>query len=238
MKQTQKVVFLIIGLICILVPELEQSDQTGKLSIEALTEEFKKARQLFRSGELDQIEQPLNLFLEKVLVFPDYVEIYINNVPVNLKESENEDDKPTVSTLENFQVVTRPEAIQKECVFPIHADYLIKLNTNTGTYPEEPEKSEKITRVRNNSNSSNYGGAEGNRTPVRKQLGKNFSGCSLLFTFPQPGGNKHPTGIGSFIMHGTGKAYCTHGLHSNHTRTPARGPSGEDGRLIRQPEQR
>ena len=55
-----------------------------------------------------------------------------------------------------------------------------------------------------------FGGAEGNRTPVRKQLGKNFSGCSLLFTFPQPGGNKHPTGISSFIMHGALKALRTH----------------------------
>ena len=63
-----------------------------------------------------------------------------------------------------------------------------------------------------------YGGAEGNRTPVRKQLGKNFSGRSLLFTFPHPGGNKHPTGISSFMMHGMGKAYHTHGLHSDHTR--------------------
>ena len=62
------------------------------------------------------------------------------------------------------------------------------------------------------------GGAEGNRTPVRKQLGRNFSGRSLLFTFPHPGGNKHPTGISSFIMHGMGKAYHTHVLHSNHTR--------------------
>ena len=62
------------------------------------------------------------------------------------------------------------------------------------------------------------GGAEGNRTPVRKQLGKNFSGRSLLFTFPQPDGNKHPAGISSFIMHGTRKALRTHGLHSNHTR--------------------
>ena len=61
------------------------------------------------------------------------------------------------------------------------------------------------------------GGAEGNRTPVRKQLGGNFSGRSLLFTFPHPGGNKHPTGISSFMMHGMGKAYHTHGLHSNHT---------------------
>ena len=63
-----------------------------------------------------------------------------------------------------------------------------------------------------------FGGAEGNRTPVRKQLGKNFSGRSLLFTFPQPIGNKHPMGISSFMMHGMGKAYHTHVLHSNHTR--------------------
>ena len=62
------------------------------------------------------------------------------------------------------------------------------------------------------------GGAEGNRTPVRKQLGKNFSGRSLLFTFPQPVGNKHPTEISSFIMRGALKALRTHGLHSNHTR--------------------
>ena len=61
------------------------------------------------------------------------------------------------------------------------------------------------------------GGAEGNRTPVRKQLGKNFSGRSLLFTFPRPDGNKHPSGFGSFIMHGMRKALHTHGLHSNHT---------------------
>ena len=51
-----------------------------------------------------------------------------------------------------------------------------------------------------------FGGAEGNRTPVRKQLGKTFSGRSLLFTFPLPHGNKHSYGIGSFMMHGTRKA--------------------------------
>ena len=63
-----------------------------------------------------------------------------------------------------------------------------------------------------------FGGAEGNRTPVRRQLDKTFSGRSLLFTFPHPVGNKHPTGISSFMMRGMGKAYHTHGLHSNHTR--------------------
>ena len=62
------------------------------------------------------------------------------------------------------------------------------------------------------------GGDEGNRTPVRRQLDKTFSERSLLFTFPQPSGNKHPMGISSFMMHGMGKAYHTHGLHSNDTQ--------------------
>ena len=63
-----------------------------------------------------------------------------------------------------------------------------------------------------------FGGAEGNRTPVRRQLDKTFSGRSLLFTFPSRVGNKHPTQVSSFMMHGMGKAYHTHVLHSNHTR--------------------
>ena len=63
-----------------------------------------------------------------------------------------------------------------------------------------------------------FGGAEGNRTPVRKQLGKNFSGRSLLFTVPRLHGNKHPYSLSSFMMRGMGKAYHTHGLYSNHTR--------------------
>ena len=62
------------------------------------------------------------------------------------------------------------------------------------------------------------GGDEGNRTPVRKQLDKTFSGRSLLFTFPYPAGNKHPAELSSFMMRGMGKAYHTHVLHSNDTR--------------------
>ena len=82
------------------------------------------------------------------------------------------------------------------------------------------------------------GGAEGNRTPVRKQLGRNFSGRSLLFTFPLTVGNKHSTVISSFMMHGTLKALRTHGLHSNHTLARLVDLPGRMGRLIRQPEQR
>ena len=82
-----------------------------------------------------------------------------------------------------------------------------------GSIPDPIQKRNAPARVR-----FFFGGAEGNRTPVRKQLGKTFSGCSLLFTFPLSCGNKHSQDIGSFIMHGTRKALRTHGLHSDHTR--------------------
>ena len=63
-----------------------------------------------------------------------------------------------------------------------------------------------------------FGGDEGNRTPVRKQFGRTFSGRSLLFTFPHLAGNKHSARFSSFIMRGALKALRTHGLHLDHTR--------------------
>ena len=62
-----------------------------------------------------------------------------------------------------------------------------------------------------------FGGAGGNRTPVRKQLDRTFSGRRRLFTFPRRGVNRHTTRLGSFIVHGALKALRTHGYHSNHT---------------------
>ena len=62
-----------------------------------------------------------------------------------------------------------------------------------------------------------YGGAEGNRTPVRKQLDRTFFGRSLLFTFPYRSGNKHPHRPGRVIMHGRVNSFPPHGHHSDHT---------------------
>ena len=90
---------------------------------------------------------------------------------------------------------------------------LVKLHRKQRKKTKSRRKGQKDTRAQDGLDSSKTGGAEGNRTPVRRQLGGNFSGRSLLFTFPHPGGNKHPTGIGSFMMRGMGKAYHTHGLH-------------------------
>ena len=74
------------------------------------------------------------------------------------------------------------------------------------------------------------GGGGGNRTPVRKHFNRNFSGRRRSFAFPYPSAGRHARGFGSFMMRGTGKAYCTHVPHSS---TPHPGPW--DSRMERSP---
>ena len=57
------------------------------------------------------------------------------------------------------------------------------------------------------------GGGEGSRTPVRKHLDITFSERSLSFTFPRLSAGKQAHRLGSFIIHGAGKAYRAHVHH-------------------------
>ena len=58
-----------------------------------------------------------------------------------------------------------------------------------------------------------FGGGEGNRTPVRKPVHRSFSERRRSFAFPRADGGRQSSALGSFMMHGTGKAYRTHGRH-------------------------
>ena len=64
-----------------------------------------------------------------------------------------------------------------------------------------------------------FGGGGGSRTRVRKQLDRNLSERSPLFTFPHRSGKGHPLRISSFMIHGAGKAYRTH-VHRSSTLQP------------------
>lgn len=203
-----------------------QAEERGRkekdLDEDAIRSAFRQAQKMFHSGTLPQMEQILNLYLDRVVVFPDYVEIHLNNVPSNLIKPSQPKDEPALSGLHTFYVEKMCDNISPKSYTEKNGHYgydiLVKLHRKEEKKNKSRRKGQKETRAQEVLDSSKSGGAEGNRTPVRKQLGKNFSGRSLLFTFPHPGGNKHPTGISSFMMHGMGKAYHTHGLHSDHTR--------------------
>ena len=221
--------------------EEERGTKEDDLDEEAIRAAFRQTQKMFHSGTLPQMEQIINLYLDKVLVYPDYVEIHLNNVPTNLLNPSETKDEPAFDGLHTFYIEKMCEKNAPQNRTREKGKYgyiiLVKLHRKQQKKTKSRRKEQKETRVQEALNSSKTGGAEGNRTPVRKQLGKNFSGRSLLFAFPFPGGNKHPTGIGSFIVRGMGKAYHTHVLRLNHTRARVSGTPGADGRLIRQPGQ-
>ena len=204
------------------IQEEERDTKENDLDEEAIRAAFRQAQKMFHSGTLPQMEQIINLYLDKVLVYPDYVEIHLNNVPTNLLNPSQTKDEPALGGLHTFYIekICEKNATQnrKKKKGKYGYNILVKLNRKQQKKTKSRRKGQKDTRAQDGLDSSKTGGAEGNRTPVRRQLGGNFSGRSLLFTFPHPGGNKHPTGISSFMMHGMGKAYHTHGLHSNHTQ--------------------
>ena len=204
------------------IQEEERGTKEDDLDEEAIRVAFRQAQKMFHSGTLPQMEQIINLYLDKVLVYPDYVEIHLNNVPMNLLNPSETKDEPALGGLHTFYIEKMCEKNAPQNRTRKNGQYgyniLVKLHRKEKKKAKSSRKGQKETRAQDGLDSSKTGGAEGNRTPVRRQLGGNFSGRSLLFTFPHPGGNKHPTGISSFMMHGMGKAYHTHGLHSNHTQ--------------------
>ena len=204
------------------IQEEERSAEESELDEDAILTAFRQAQKMFHNGTLPQMEQIINLYLDRVVVFPDYVEIHLNNVPTNLLNPSETKDEPALGGLHTFYIEKMSDNIlpkyQTGKIGQYGYDILVKLHRKDEKKNKSRRKWHNETQAQIGLGLGESGGAEGNRTPVRKQLGGNFSGRSLLFTFPHPGGNKHPTGISSFMMHGMGKAYHTHGLHSNHTQ--------------------
>ena len=50
------------------------------------------------------MEQIINLYLDRVVVFPDYVEIHLNNVPTNLLNPSEAKDEPALGGLHTFYI--------------------------------------------------------------------------------------------------------------------------------------
>ena len=83
----------------------------------------------------------------------------------------------------------------------------------------QPIHKRKLILVKEEFDASSFGGAEGSRTPVRKQIHRTFSGCRRSFTFPSPCVERHTHGVSRVMMHGRGNSYPPHGRHSFHART-------------------
>ena len=88
------------------IQEEERSAEESELDEDAILTAFRQAQKMFHNGTLPQMEQIINLYLDKVLVYPDYVEIHLNNVPTNLLNPSQIMDKPALGGL---QTVEKPQ---------------------------------------------------------------------------------------------------------------------------------
>ena len=86
------------------IQEEERGTKENDLDEDAIRAAFRQAQKMFHSGTLPQMEQIINLYLDKVLVYPDYVEIHLNNVPTNLLNPSQTMDEPALGGLHTFYI--------------------------------------------------------------------------------------------------------------------------------------
>lgn len=96
--------------------EAEKANMVAdQLNEEEIVAAFRTAQEMYLNGTLPQRKQLINLYLKRVLVYPEYVKIELNNVPSNLLKTPVGSEK---SFGQNFEGKI-PEKIDK---WPRHAE--------------------------------------------------------------------------------------------------------------------
>ena len=86
------------------IQEEERGAEESELDEDTILAAFRQAQKMFHNGTLPQMEQIINLYLDRVVVFPDYVEIHLNNVPTNLLNPSETKDEPALGGLHTFYI--------------------------------------------------------------------------------------------------------------------------------------
>ncbi len=86
----------------------EESLVSNKLDEDEIISAYRHAQKLYENGILPQRKQLLNLYLKKVLVYPEYIEIQLNNVPTNILKPSQASDGPAIGGLHTFRF-TKPK---------------------------------------------------------------------------------------------------------------------------------
>lgn len=155
------------------IREEERNAEQSKLDEAEIRAAFRQAQKMFRSGELPQMEQIINLYLDRVNVYPEYVEIHINNVPTSIINSVQVKKEPAISGLHTFSIKRIDEDITSKGrtrkIGQYQGRIAIKLHIKGEEANLSEQNGQKETRAQDSLDSSNSGGAEGNRTPGQKR---------------------------------------------------------------------
>ena len=63
------------------IKDEEASLVARKIDAEEIIAAYRRAKELYESRELPELRQIINLYLDRVLIYPEHVEIHLNNIP-------------------------------------------------------------------------------------------------------------------------------------------------------------
>lgn len=128
----------------------------SELSESDIRRAYQRVREMFRGGTLEEKRQLINLYVDKVVVYREHIEVYLNTVPTAMKANE-------LGGEETIIVKGEPLAL-----------YIIKL------YRVVKHK-KSLQHLHLQVLETFAGGGDESRTRVRKSIHTTFYGCSLLF---------------------------------------------------------
>lgn len=85
--------------------ETENNIRASVLDEKSIANAYRKAKSLFLDGSTEEKRQLVNLYLDKVLVFDEYVEVYVNALPQNIRDNlikKNRNPNETVEIADFF----------------------------------------------------------------------------------------------------------------------------------------
>ena len=111
------------------------------------------------------MEQIINLYLDRVNVYPEYVEIHINNVPTSIVNTVQTKKEPAISGLHTFSIERIDENVSSKGrprkIGQYQGRIAVKLHIKVEEANLSEQDGQKETRAQDSLDSSNSGGADG-----------------------------------------------------------------------------
>lgn len=168
------------------IKDEEASLVARKLDEEEIVAAYRRARELYDSRELPELRQLINLYLDQVIVYPEYVEIHINSIPGS-HIPPDAGDTPAVGGLHIYRYGTPYFAK----INAKHTNDIAAKAFAAGRFlvPEEVQNS--FGQKKNSQGSVSKtlavaGGGGESRTPVRKPVHPTFYERSRCSKIPFP----------------------------------------------------
>lgn len=170
----------------------DKEQQMNSCNIDTMMIElaYSHAKGIYLCGGTDANRQLINLYLDKMVVYQEHIEFYLNTLPVSILQKEVSratDGIEDGDSLLTFMIKNDPDFIGSILEYSKKSIYYKEKKeaskSDASGYIKKQEKKADICPEKSKL-STFCGGGEGSRTPVRRCGNRTFSECSRWFKFP------------------------------------------------------